>query len=164
MVINYDLPQSSVDYKHRIGRTGRAGNRGVAVTFFTEDDIPRLRSIANVIKLSGCSVPEWMLSIPKLTTKQKRQLRTSVPKRRRIATSIQAHIARKDSATAAEPSGEGEGGGEHARKNKKRNSKKKKSSHQDKDNGTAGKQLPGKSQKGAGEKSETKAKTKTKHA
>ena len=38
-------------YIHRIGRTGRAGKRGTAVTFFTEEDMPRLRPIANVIKV-----------------------------------------------------------------------------------------------------------------
>src|SRR5206468_12070094 len=32
-VINYDLPRSPTDYLHRIGRTGRAGERGVAVSF-----------------------------------------------------------------------------------------------------------------------------------
>lgn len=56
MVINYDLPQSAVSYIHRIGRTGRAGRRGLAVTFFTEADMEALRSIANVVKLSGCEV------------------------------------------------------------------------------------------------------------
>ncbi|KAB1265284.1 putative ATP-dependent RNA helicase DDX52, partial [Camelus dromedarius] len=44
LVINYDFPTSSVEYIHRIGRTGRAGHRGKAVTFFTEDDKPLLRS------------------------------------------------------------------------------------------------------------------------
>lgn len=63
MVINYDLPLSAVSYIHRIGRTGRAGRKGTSVTFFTEQDIPRLRPIANVIRLSGGTVPDWMLSI-----------------------------------------------------------------------------------------------------
>jgi ATP-dependent RNA helicase DDX52/ROK1 len=63
MVINYDLPNTAVNYIHRIGRTGRAGRKGEAVTFFTEDDIARLRPIANVVKLSGCPVPDWMLAI-----------------------------------------------------------------------------------------------------
>ncbi|XP_011910500.1 PREDICTED: probable ATP-dependent RNA helicase DDX52 isoform X2 [Cercocebus atys] len=44
LVINYDFPTSSVEYIHRIGRTGRAGNKGKAITFFTEDDKPLLRS------------------------------------------------------------------------------------------------------------------------
>jgi superfamily II DNA/RNA helicase len=34
-VVNYDLPRSTADFTHRIGRTGRAGNKGVAVTFIT---------------------------------------------------------------------------------------------------------------------------------
>jgi superfamily II DNA/RNA helicase len=36
-VVNYDLPRSAVDYTHRIGRTGRAGESGVAVSFITAD-------------------------------------------------------------------------------------------------------------------------------
>jgi ATP-dependent RNA helicase DDX52/ROK1 len=56
MVINYDLPQSAVSYIHRIGRTGRAGRRGLSVTFFTEADMDSLRSVANVMRLSGCEV------------------------------------------------------------------------------------------------------------
>jgi ATP-dependent RNA helicase DDX52/ROK1 len=63
MVINYDLPVSAISYIHRIGRTGRAGRQGTAITFFTEKDLPNLRTIANVMKLSGCEVPDWMLSI-----------------------------------------------------------------------------------------------------
>lgn len=63
MVINYDLPQSGVAYIHRIGRTGRAGREGEAITLFTENDIPSMRSIANVMKLSGCKVPDWLLAV-----------------------------------------------------------------------------------------------------
>lgn len=36
LVINYDFPQTIEDYVHRIGRTGRMGNTGEAITFFTE--------------------------------------------------------------------------------------------------------------------------------
>ncbi|NWW13560.1 DDX52 helicase, partial [Oreocharis arfaki] len=74
MVINYDLPTSAVEYIHRIGRTGRAGHRGKAVTFFTEDDKPLLRSIANVIQRAGCPVPEYIKHLPKLQSKQKKKL------------------------------------------------------------------------------------------
>ena len=66
LVINYDLPRTAVSYIHRIGRTGRGGREGDAVTFFTEADIPALRSIAHVMKLSGCTgVPQWMLALPR---------------------------------------------------------------------------------------------------
>ncbi|THU55954.1 hypothetical protein C4D60_Mb11t12100 [Musa balbisiana] len=46
-VINYDFPESAAAYIHRIGRSGRAGRPGEAVTFFTEEDKPFLRNIAN---------------------------------------------------------------------------------------------------------------------
>jgi ATP-dependent RNA helicase DDX23/PRP28 len=39
-VINYDAPNSIVDYIHRIGRTGRAGKKGMATTFLQKDDQP----------------------------------------------------------------------------------------------------------------------------
>ena len=47
-VINYDLPQVPEDYIHRIGRTGRAGKEGSALTFLTPSD----RSMWNAISLS----------------------------------------------------------------------------------------------------------------
>ena len=37
-VINYDMAKTIEDYTHRIGRTGRAGKTGIAVTFLTKDD------------------------------------------------------------------------------------------------------------------------------
>ncbi|MDF1740361.1 MAG: DEAD/DEAH box helicase [Verrucomicrobiales bacterium] len=37
VVVNYDLPRSPVDYTHRIGRTGRAGESGLAISFVTEE-------------------------------------------------------------------------------------------------------------------------------
>jgi ATP-dependent RNA helicase DDX5/DBP2 len=36
-VLNYDYPNNSEDYVHRIGRTGRAGRNGTAITFFTTE-------------------------------------------------------------------------------------------------------------------------------
>ena len=46
---------------HRVGRTGRAGRRGTAITLFSEDERVALRAIANVMRLSGGEVPQWML-------------------------------------------------------------------------------------------------------
>jgi len=37
-VVNYDLPRSPADYIHRIGRTGRAGNEGLAISFITHEN------------------------------------------------------------------------------------------------------------------------------
>jgi ATP-dependent RNA helicase RhlE len=49
-VVNYDLPNVSEDYVHRIGRTGRAGSNGVAVSLVCVDEHQMLRDIEKVIK------------------------------------------------------------------------------------------------------------------
>lgn len=48
-VINYDFPQQSDDYIHRIGRTGRAGSKGCALTFLTLRDGERLKKLERQI-------------------------------------------------------------------------------------------------------------------
>jgi len=56
-VINYDLPQDAEDYVHRIGRTGRAGAEGTALSFACDDYVFSLDAIQ---KLIGRDVPvEW---------------------------------------------------------------------------------------------------------
>ncbi len=49
-VINYDMPLDAETYVHRIGRTGRAGAEGIAVSFCGRDEHPRLRSIERLIR------------------------------------------------------------------------------------------------------------------
>ncbi|KAH9005892.1 P-loop containing nucleoside triphosphate hydrolase protein [Lactarius hatsudake] len=73
-VINYDFPRSVQSYVHRIGRTGRAGREGKAVTYFTDEDAPYLKSIANVLLQSGSSVPEWILKLPKPSKLKRKQM------------------------------------------------------------------------------------------
>ena len=53
-VINYDLPDVAETYVHRIGRTGRAGASGVAITFCDEEEKAMFRSIEKII---GKSIP-----------------------------------------------------------------------------------------------------------
>jgi ATP-dependent RNA helicase RhlE len=48
-VVNYDLPYVPEDYVHRIGRTGRAGTSGLAISLFSEDESKQLQSIERVI-------------------------------------------------------------------------------------------------------------------
>ena len=46
VVVNYDLPRSALDYTHRIGRTGRAGESGLALSFVSADTDAHFRLIA----------------------------------------------------------------------------------------------------------------------
>jgi ATP-dependent RNA helicase RhlE len=48
-VFNYDVPTNSEDYVHRIGRTGRAGESGMAYTFVSPDELSKVRDIENLI-------------------------------------------------------------------------------------------------------------------
>jgi ATP-dependent RNA helicase RhlE len=49
-VVNFDLPQVPEDYVHRIGRTGRAGATGLAVSFVSADEVGQLQAIEKLIK------------------------------------------------------------------------------------------------------------------
>ncbi|RKS87221.1 ATP-dependent RNA helicase RhlE [Orbus hercynius] len=57
-VVNYDLPQVAEDYVHRIGRTGRAQNKGQAISLVCIDELPQLKAIEKLVKMQ----------IPELTT------------------------------------------------------------------------------------------------
>ncbi|MDQ4419117.1 DEAD/DEAH box helicase [Sphingobium sp. DEHP117] len=60
-VFNFDAPWHPDDYVHRIGRTGRAGAKGVAYTFVTKDDA---EAIDNIQKLIGTSIDYAVGSAP----------------------------------------------------------------------------------------------------
>ncbi|HSH67574.1 MAG TPA: DEAD/DEAH box helicase [Bacteroidia bacterium] len=49
-VINYELPEQAETYVHRIGRTGRAGSSGTALSFCAQDELPYLNDIHKLIK------------------------------------------------------------------------------------------------------------------
>lgn len=50
-VLNYDIPHDVDWYVHRIGRTGRAGNDGIAVTFYTAEEVKWLRNIETKLNI-----------------------------------------------------------------------------------------------------------------
>ena len=50
-VINFDIPNISETYVHRIGRTGRAGNSGLAISFCAQDELPYWKDIQKLIKI-----------------------------------------------------------------------------------------------------------------
>mmetsp|Transcript_48368 Transcript_48368/g.149416 ORF Transcript_48368/g.149416 Transcript_48368/m.149416 type:complete len:234 (-) Transcript_48368:31-732(-) len=67
-VVNYDVPKTLEDYIHRIGRTGRAGAQGTAVTFFpaeayTPDMIRMARQIAKAMRDVRQTPPEELLAL-----------------------------------------------------------------------------------------------------
>ncbi len=57
-VINYDLPKNAEDYVHRIGRTGRAGASGIAISFASGKEVDSLRSIERYI---GQTIPQQVI-------------------------------------------------------------------------------------------------------
>jgi len=67
LVVNYDLPNEIDDYVHRIGRTGRCGNQGRAVSFFDQgqpEDAKLARDLVNQMQQSETdAIPQWLLEV-----------------------------------------------------------------------------------------------------
>ncbi|KAI5715805.1 hypothetical protein M8J77_022715 [Diaphorina citri] len=62
-VINYDLPQEIDEYVHRIGRTGRVGNKGRATSFYDPDqDGAIAKDLVRILEQAGQPVPEFLKS------------------------------------------------------------------------------------------------------
>jgi superfamily II DNA/RNA helicase len=57
LVINYDVPHDSEDYVHRIGRTARANNDGVAITFVSEKEQTQFKQIENFLEKDIYKIP-----------------------------------------------------------------------------------------------------------
>lgn len=77
-VINFNLPEVPETYVHRIGRTGRAGHEGVAISFCTEEEKPLLEEIEKLISKSITVVgdhPYPLVDMPE-------ELKKAAPKRR----------------------------------------------------------------------------------
>jgi ATP-dependent RNA helicase DDX23/PRP28 len=64
LVINYDAPNSIDDYTHRIGRTGRAGKKGTAITFLTDSDEGIFYELRNFLEINNQVVPDELASHP----------------------------------------------------------------------------------------------------
>jgi ATP-dependent RNA helicase DDX3X len=60
-VINYDLPNDIDDYVHRIGRTGRAGKKGLATAMFSDQNVTVAKDLADLMSEAGQEVPSWLL-------------------------------------------------------------------------------------------------------
>ncbi|MBF0492283.1 MAG: DEAD/DEAH box helicase [Deltaproteobacteria bacterium] len=84
MVINFDLPDQSEDYVHRIGRTGRAGREGRAISFATPDQRADIREIEKLIRKTLKLIPLPPLEaikvaplVPRFRDPRQHQKRTS---------------------------------------------------------------------------------------
>jgi ATP-dependent RNA helicase RhlE len=66
IVVNYDLPMVAEDYVHRIGRTGRAGAEGLAISLVAHDEVRLLRDIRRMLKseIQIESIPGYEPSTP----------------------------------------------------------------------------------------------------
>ncbi|XP_054830170.1 ATP-dependent RNA helicase DDX3X isoform X8 [Eublepharis macularius] len=59
-VINFDLPSDIEEYVHRIGRTGRVGNLGLATSFFNERNINITKDLLDLLVEAKQEVPSWL--------------------------------------------------------------------------------------------------------
>lgn len=93
-VVNYDLPFLAEDYVHRIGRTGRAGKTGVAISFVSREEE---RTLADIEKLIGqqirrVTVPGYEVGSRELLLKQL-QTRRSFAKKQQRTDNVGAQVA-----------------------------------------------------------------------
>lgn len=113
-VVNFDLPDMADDYVHRIGRTGRAGQEGLAISFVTRES---KRELAAIEKLIGRTLPFMSLETYKTDrsllepgknqrTKKRRQRQRDIERARahkeRCADKAQARAARRAEQAALE--------------------------------------------------------------
>ena len=75
-VINFELPEESGDYIHRIGRTGRADHRGIAISFVSNMERGSLEEIENMMKIQVPreDIPEGVAISTELTEDEKQKL------------------------------------------------------------------------------------------
>ena len=91
LVVNYDLPEVSETYVHRIGRTGRAGCEGRAYSFCAEEEIPLLRDIEKTIGRripvdDTAERPEWApAALPEPAQERRSPKRQPAPKQQKPA-------------------------------------------------------------------------------
>ncbi|AUH32201.1 DEAD/DEAH box helicase [Paracoccus tegillarcae] len=109
-VINFDLPSHSEDYVHRIGRTGRAGLKGTAISLSTPSDEKYLTGIENLVKQSlprgelpeGFSLSEGSQAEPRSSGKDDRRGNRGGRGRDRDRSSSRSRRSSEDNATASE--------------------------------------------------------------
>lgn len=71
IVVNYDMPSNIEDYVHRIGRTGRAGDKGLAIAFMTDQDKSVSRGLVKVLERCNQEMPAELNDIVDMNAKRR---------------------------------------------------------------------------------------------
>lgn len=95
-VFNYDLPEVPETYIHRIGRTGRAGQDGIALSFCNIDDVQNLRDIERHIGKSISEIEsKWPMVILEKTEKVTKQPKNKKPKMNLVVSKEESTLAKR---------------------------------------------------------------------
>ena len=103
-VINFDLPQVAEDYVHRIGRTGRAGSQGCAISFVTADEFTNLRDIEQLIQahIERRDDEEFKPEKPLPPSRPLKPLKPKKPKKNKPKQNDESEQGQNQSSAAAE--------------------------------------------------------------
>ena len=133
-VVNYDMPGTPEDYVHRIGRTGRAGVSGVAISLVSTDEMPYLQAIEKLLKrkipvekVTGYTVdsdvPDFVLLRPNNPASEKKAdkaIKKLVAKRNASKQQTQTRKAKvTDSGKSSGPGSKSRSGGRNPKAGKK---------------------------------------------
>ena len=69
-VINFDMPSSVDEYIHQIGRAGRLGSKGVAMTFINNTNKAVFLDLVEAVQPHGVKLPDELLNSPYLSSQQ----------------------------------------------------------------------------------------------
>ncbi|KAM7012112.1 putative ATP-dependent RNA helicase DDX59 isoform 1-T2 [Tautogolabrus adspersus] len=73
LVVNFDMPNTMDEYVHQVGRAGRLGHRGTAITFLNNNNKRLFLDVVNRVKPTGSILPPQLLNSPHLHEQQRRE-------------------------------------------------------------------------------------------
>ncbi|XP_073333279.1 probable ATP-dependent RNA helicase DDX59 [Pagrus major] len=73
LVVNFDMPNTMDEYVHQVGRSGRLGHRGTAITFLNNNNKRLFLEVVNRVKPTGSILPPQLLNSPHLHEQQRRE-------------------------------------------------------------------------------------------
>ncbi|KAG7217538.1 hypothetical protein INR49_021465, partial [Caranx melampygus] len=101
LVVNFDMPNTMDEYVHQVGRAGRLGHRGTAITFLNNNNKRLFLEVVNRVKPTGSILPPQLLNSSHLHEQQRRERQKSKPEdtlvtKNNIIDIIRKHDARKN--------------------------------------------------------------------